>query len=234
MAISVAVLHENASTANATTYDTTVSISPTAGRVLLVFTQLSGIGTATASTITGLSGTWTNVGGSFRFNTIQSLEVFTCTNYTGSGTLIIGNTDSATNCIWCIIEIDGADTTTPVVAGSFKTVSPGSVNSVSMTMNAPANSNNRAFVAFACNNNTSAQGAPVTDYVELSDRGIATPSAVLETQWDNTVFQTAAGVTWTGGPYFSGGIGVEIDAAAAATTSLPPPRRSQEDALIQM
>lgn len=213
MVITATVLTEAASTAN-TPY-ATASISPTAGRVLLAFTQVGGIGTATASTVSGLSGTWTNVGGSNRFIS-RDIAAHWCSDYTGTGTLTIDNGDAGTSGLWCVIEIDGADTSNPVVAGSFQFVSAGSVNAVSITLNAAAGPDNRPFAAFGNDNNTSGQATPRANWTELSDRGIGAPTQVLETQWRSDAFDTAASVDWVAGPYTSGGIALEIAAAGAA------------------
>lgn len=232
MALTTTTLADASSTTDGTTY-TTASISPTAGRLLLVFAHLAGIGTATATSVSGLSGTWANIGGSFRYNTNYDLSAHWCTNYTGTGTLTITNADSATHGLWTVVEVNGADTTTPIVASSFKTSSPGSVNSVSITLNAAANSANRPFAAYGCDNNTAGQAAPRASWTEFSDRGVSTPTGVLQTQWRADAFETTASVTWTGGPYTSAGIAFEV-AAAAAGGSLALPTRPRLGALLDL
>lgn len=224
MAISASLLTDGALTTNLTSYDT-ASISPTAGRALLVFAQFAGIGTATPSTVSGLSGTWTNVGGSFRYNTSLDMSVHWCSNYTGSGVLHIGNADTGAHIIWSVIEIDGANTAAPVVGGSFSTASPGSANGVTITLPAAANANNRVFAAFGCDNSTAGQAAPRASWTEFSDLGITTPTGVMETQWRSDAHETTASVTWTGGPYASAGIAVEVAAAGTTASSLIIPRR---------
>lgn len=224
MVISATLLTDGALTTNLTLYDT-ASISPTAGRVLLVFTQVAGIGTPTPTVVSGLSGQWSNVGGSFRYNSSLDLAVHWCTNYSGSGILNIGNPDTGAHVIWAVIEIDGANTTAPVVAGTFSTASPGSANGVTVNLPAATNANNRVFAAFGCDNSTAGQAAPRASWTELSDRGISTPTGVLETQWRSDAHEATASVTWTGGPYTSAGIAVEIAAAGTASNSLIVPRR---------
>lgn len=227
MPITATKLTDAASTTDGTTY-TTASISPVAGRVLLVLSQLAGIGTATATTVSGLSGTWTNIGPSFRYNTNYALSAAWCSDYTGTGTLALTNTDSATHGLWCVIEVDGADTTSPIVSGSWSTSSPGSVSAVTITLPSPASSANRVFAGYGCDNNTAAQAAPRASWTELSDRGVGTPTGVLQTQWRSDAHETTASVTWTGGPYTSAGFAFEV-AAAGGAASLPPrawtPRR---------
>lgn len=224
MAIGATVLTSGSSTANATTY-ATASISPTAGRVLLGFTSISGIGAAVASTITGVSGTWTNITGANRSTSVglttYDLAVFTCLNYSGSGTLTVGNTDSGTSAAWSIVEVTGADTTTPVVIGAIKNVSPGDVSTTTITLDSPANANNRPFALFVCNNNAAGQVAPRANWTELTDVAIGTPGLQLQVQWRSDAFETTASADYTGGPYTAAAVGIEVAAAAAASSRVP-------------
>lgn len=223
MAITATSLTASSSTANAATY-ATASISPTTGRVLLAFVSMTGIGAAVATTITGLSGTWTNIGGSYLPTSLGAgsydCAALYCTNYTGTGTLTLGNTDSATACVWDVIEIDGANTTTPIVTAATKKVDLGaSVSTPTLTLDSPADSTNRAFVGFTAVSSSATIAAARTSWTELAEVAQSTPSINLQCQWRSDTFETTAGVTYTGGPFAAAAVAVEV--AAAGATFLP-------------
>lgn len=195
MAISVSSVTSGSSTTNATTY-ATASITPTTGRVLVVVTQMSGIGTDVASTVAGLSGTWNSITRFWSSSTAFSINAFWCTNYTGTGTLTLGNTDSATHCIWSVFLVDGAEISAPIVAGSpVSGISSGSVGSFSLTLPSPADSNNRPFSGWSYNANTANIALPRTNWTEIHDNVVSTPSGTLETQWRSDAHETTASIS---------------------------------------
>src|SRR5678816_47809 len=132
MAIGVTSRDSGSSTSNSTTY-TTGTVTPTAGDLLVVIVCMGGIGADTTSTVSGLSGTWTNQGHFYDTTGIgtTTYDVITCSDWSGSGTLTLGNTDSATACLWSIFGVTGANNSAPVAASSFKSVQNNAASSLS-------------------------------------------------------------------------------------------------------
>lgn len=217
MAISVNALITASSTSNAASYNT-ASITPTSGRVLVAVFTFTGIGSDVTGTISGLSATWNSIGRIWDSGAARELTAFYATNYTGSGALTLGNSDSATTCVWSVYEIDGADTSSPIVASSFKTLVSTTTTTPTITLNAAAGSSNRPFSAFACANNTANQIAPRTNWTEIHDDVESTPSSNLETQWRSDAFETTASATGPSAIY----LGVAWETAIAATGGNAP------------
>ncbi len=216
MAIGVNSRDSGSSTTNATSY-TTGTVTPAAGNLLVVIMCMGGIAVDTTSTVSGLSGTWTNRGHFYDTTGIgtTAYDVVTCSNWSGSGTLTLGNTDAATACLWSIFDVSGADNSSPVVAGSFKTVANNAASSLSITLDAAADSNNRAFSAWAKNNNAANTLTPQTNWTEIHELAIGAPNTTFDTQWRSDQFDTAAGVTFSDGTFAGSGVAFEIAAAAA-------------------
>lgn len=218
MAISVTSRDSGSSTTNATTY-TTNTVTASAGELLVVIVCMGGIGVDTTSTVSGLSGTWTNRGHFYDTTgiTATTYDVITCSDWSGSGTLTLGNTDSATACLWSIVGVTGADNTNPVVASSFQSVQNNATTSLSITLNAAADSNNRPFSAWAKNNNAAGTMTPQTNWTEIHEVAIGAPNTTFETQWRSDAFDTAAGVTFSDGTFAGSGIAFEMAVAPANT-----------------
>lgn len=221
MAISITSLTSGASTTNTTTY-TTASISPASGQVIVAWFGASGIATDIANTCSGLGGTWVTQGHLYPAAglTNRQLTLFTCTNYSGSGTLTFGNTDSCTNGVWSVFLVSGANTTTPIVAGSFVTNTSGAsnVSTLSVTLNSPADSNNRPIAFYCGDNNTTNFISPRTNWTEIHDFGTINPSLAADTQWRSDAFETTASGTWTDGvTYFTAIMAAEVAAASTGT-----------------
>lgn len=212
MALTVASLARGSSTSNTTSY-TTASFTPTAARTLFVVAKLSAISSSTTmNTVSGLSGTWTLFNNLYVSGLASGTQftVHTCSNYSGTGSLSIGNTDSATHAMWGVYEIANGDTSNPIVASSWKTVVNSSTTGLSITMDSPADTNNRPFSAWFNDNNTSGQADPATGWTELDDIAVGSPNGTLETQWFNTAFDTGAGVSFLAGTYSGAGVAFEL------------------------
>lgn len=223
MAISVTSRDSGSSTTNSTTY-TTGTVTPAAGDLLVVIVCMGGIGADTTSTVSGLSGTWTNQGHFYDTIGIGSTtyDVIVCSDWSGSGTLTLGNTDSATACLWSIFSVTGADNANPVVSGSFKSVQNNSTNNLTITLNAAADADNRPFSAWAKNNNALGTLTPQTSWTEIHEVAIGAPNTTFETQWRSDQFDTAAKVTFSDGTFAGSGIAFEIAVAAAVVTDDSP------------
>lgn len=217
MTIGVNSRDSGSSTSNSTSY-TTGTVTPTAGDLLVAIVMMEGIGADVTSTVSGLSGTWTNRGHFYDTTGIgtTTYDVVTCSNWSGSGTLTLGNTDSATACLWSIFSATGADNSSPVVAGSFKTVANNAASSLSITLNAAANANNRPFSAWGKNNNAINTLTPQTNWSEIHEVAIGAPNTTFETQWRSDQFDTAAGVTFSDGTFAGSGVAFELAAVAAS------------------
>src|SRR5678815_4276459 len=186
---------------------------------------MGGIGADTTSTVSGLSGTWVNQGHFYDTTGIGSTtyDVITCSDWSGSGTLTLGNTDSATACLWSIFSVTGANNSAPVAASSFKSVQNNAASSLSITLNAAANANNLPFSAWAKNNNALGTMTPQTNWTEIHEVAIGAPNTTFETQWRSDQFDTAAGVTFSDGTFAGSGVAFEI--VAATSTDSPAPQQ---------
>lgn len=224
MSLSITSLTSGADTTNTTTY-TTASISPEPGQVIIAWFGASGIATDIANTCSGLGGTWVTQGHLYPAAglTTRQLTLFTCTDYSGSGTLTFGNTDSCTNGVWSVFLVSGANTTTPIVPGSFVTNTSGAsnVSTLSVTLNAAANAANRPIHFYCGDNNTTNFIDPKTNWTEIHDFGTTTPSLAADTAWRSGGFDTTAQGTWTDSiTYFTAIMAAEV---AAATESAYAP-----------
>lgn len=223
MAISVTSLTSGSSTSNVTSY-ATASITPTAGRVVFVAVSGTGLIAGTHWTVTGLSGTWNRFADHFYSNAnSKHIDVFWCTDFTGSGTLTLGNTDSATGCLWSVFEVDGADTTTPVVTSNVVSGNSGATNvaSLSLTLSAASNSNNRPFAVFTDDDNTAADHVARTNWTAIHTNGVITPAQGHLTEWRSDTFETTASMSNSVGTatFLMAGIAWEVKAAATGSTT---------------
>lgn len=216
MAIGINSRDSGSSTSNSTSY-TTGTVTPSAGNLLVAIVAMGGIGADTTSTVSGLSGTWTNRGHFYDTTGIGTFtfDVVTCSNWSGSGTLTLGNTDSATACLWSIFDASGVNNAAPVAASSFKTVANAAASSLSITLNSAANANNRPISAWAKNNNASGTMTPQTSWTEIHEVAIGAPNTTFETQWRSDQFDTAAGVSFSDGTFGCAGVAFELVAASA-------------------
>src|SRR5574338_656638 len=219
MAISVTSLTSGQSTSNTTSY-ATASISPTAGRVVFVIVPGTGGASGTNWTVSGLSGTWNRFGGSFHSGAnSKKYDGFWCTDFSGSGPLTLGNTASMTACLWSVFEVDGADTTTPVVTSNVVTGDSGTTNvaSLSLTLAAAASSDNRSFGAFGDDDNTLADHVAGTNFTSIHTMGIGTPTQGGITEWRSDAFTTTVSASNSVGTnsFLFWGMAWEVAAAAA-------------------
>lgn len=195
----------------------TASISPATGGLLLiaVVTQM-GVGTPTKPTISGLSGTWTEIiDCNFdQAGTTYRLTAFRCTNYTGTGALTIdyGGTLQA-GASWTVDLVTGATLTNPIVQ-SAKTAEPGSAGtSVSPTLATAIKSGNGAWAVAAWEANEA--GSSEAGWTTLGDAGNLNPSAQIHSMGNTGSSDNSGTISWTTSTV-NGGIILEIQAALIA------------------
>lgn len=211
MAIAATVLTSDISPTNLSSYDT-VSISPAANSLLLVFSASSiSSGTSPTITVSGLGLTWTSqVDYGFDPATpVRRIAAATaqCGASPGSGVLTLTMSDIATHAAWVVVEITGHDTTTPVVQSVTDTV--GSGTSLGLTLASPADAANRAFAWWGLRVAEPINGT--ASWTELTTGTTTGPAMSHESEWRSDAFDTAPAVTWTTSGR-CGGLALEIAA----------------------
>ncbi|HEY9338760.1 MAG TPA: hypothetical protein VIQ79_30210, partial [Kribbella sp.] len=211
MAISATLLTSGTSTTDGSSF-TTASITPAASSLLLVFVTNAVTGGADA-TLSGLSATWTRpVNQAASSSTKLSVHWAQLGASPGSGALSISTSVATGSIVWHVVQVTGHNTAAPVVQTPAATGA--SSTAASLTYAAAGNAANR--LLYACGVAGSATQTPRTNWAELADLTVATPSCSLETQWRSDATETTGSSTLSVANLWATA-GVEI--AAAATTT---------------
>lgn len=220
MAITYALLDENASGSAATSY-TTASKTPTANSLQLIsITQYGAVGGVTVS---GCSLTWVEVGHvdfdpiSVPLQRITVLRALGASPTTGQLTITcpVGNLDV----IYSWSEFAGTDTSGTNGSGaiifSSYTGRSDSAASITLTLSALSDANNAVYGAWSVGTSGSTFTAG-SGYTKASDRSEATQGIALATQY-KIPGTTSPVMTWPSSAAIAG-IGMEIKVAASGDT----------------
>lgn len=214
MAISIVNKQAEQSATDAISFPNT-STTPVSGRLYIVSVVNNKGTTPDTPTLSGTNGfnvTWTQIG-TVTSNTIAApnarLTCFWGVASSNSAGVITSSYGGATQTGFCqfIDEVDGANTTTPIVVGNVVTNNADSATGVNCTLAALASSLNAAFGAYTKSGNSAI--TPNGTFTELGDTGHINPSARLETQWK--INDTGSG--GSSGTLDWGGIAFEINEA---------------------
>ena len=173
MTWSVSQLALTASTSNTSSYASS-SYSPTASRLLVALVTASAT-VAAAPTFTGNGLTWTRQA----LNNVSTHTVAIFTALTGSSPSTGAGTfdctgDSATGAVVEVLQIDGADLTTPVVQNNVDNGATGALPRVTFTLDTAAD----CLVVGVVRNNTNPPDCTVpTGFTQSSLTGYATPTS---------------------------------------------------------
>jgi len=161
----------------------TASVSPAAGSMVVLYLTWAVSGGSATPTITGLSGTWVNkastpTGGS----SSTKIGVWTCTDFSGSGAILITFASGLNTCCWSVLQVTGANNAaTPVqVPITSKTVTSLAADCTYAAAASAAN-----LFLYGCAGPgffTQVPNESGTLWTELSDNSQATPSCSLEVQ----------------------------------------------------
>lgn len=204
MAISVTSLTSGGSTTDGTSF-TTASISPSANKTVLVAIA-SRAGTAPTS-VTGNSLTYTK-----EFETADGLLSYWRSSIgTGTaGTITITFGASQTACVWSVFELDGDDTSAPIVQ---EVEGSGNATSGSITLASFSSAENATLGIFSHNANEAT--TPGTGFTEIHDQAQLNSSISIQTEFrsDN---DTSVDASWVTSSLWRG-IAVELKSAAAGS-----------------
>jgi hypothetical protein len=230
MAITFTELTEWFDTANTTSYAsnggtataTNATYTPAANTPCFAVVNAAG-SVAASPTFAGNAMTWTLQGGTtWGSGDIHRLYLFTAPGIasptTTAGTFTC-TADAATGVIAHVIQVNGADATTPVQ--QFKLTSnptPGTTQNIQGVFDATTQSD-CAIYANACNITTPATLPPPSGYTEIMDSGHATPNIGMEAA-THTSPGAVTTVSWATSQVQWATCCVEINAPAAGATSL--------------
>lgn len=193
----------------------TASISPAANSYLLAATHVAGTAIANP-TPTGLGLTWTLIEVQSVIGTTQKLAVYgaQCGVSPGSGAITFTPGTILTGAAWSVTQIIGHDTTTPIAQEATPVTGGGP--GLTITLPTPINTRNRWFVFIGDDNNTNDTIIAPTNWAELSENSLSTPSAKLWAGWNSGTSPTNVTIT-EDSTYTMRGLGVEIAVAPAST-----------------
>ena len=226
MALAVASLLHAASTTDATDY-TTASITPTANRLVVAcYSVRRGDSTEPVdpTDVTGNGLTYTQITSHYytTTGTVRRKQWVFAADSGGSPSAggITFNHPSGTHLhgTWGIYEVNGSDVASGVAQcfiGIVKSTIDTTGSSVSLTLAAASNADNRPFHYH--NHGGDALTTPRASWTEIGDATTG-ENHTHETQWRSDAFETAASASWTG-TYPIGSIAWEMKAAQAATIS---------------
>lgn len=164
----------------------TASVTPTSSSGAMVLAVTHAVsGGATITGVAGLGLTWSQVTTqAVSASTHVDLWIATYTSTPAAGAVTVTFSVSAVTAVWDLIQVDGADTTTPYVAANTSTSTSGSaVTASSLTFNQACAANNLLFFACGVNSNvTQTPSESPTAWTELSDNLATGPSCSMETQ----------------------------------------------------
>ena len=225
MAITAANLTNAVDASSVSTY-TTASISPGASKLDIVSVESFFAGTSTVPTVTGASGTWTQIAtvtdssGNRRVTLFRDLSASP-----GSGALTIDFAGQVqTTIAWSIDEFSGTDTTGTHGSGALvqsvtHATTSGATTGFTITLAALGSANNAAYGALR--NNAGGAVTVGTGFTSLSNQTAG--SLVMAAEW--AINKTAVAWTWASQTVISVGVAIEIKAfvAAAAQTYIQAP-----------
>lgn len=239
MAITVSALTVNHDNVDRTSYST-ASINPTGPCILGVsfVRDESGTEPTLPSSVTGCGLTWTwlwdeywkSIGTSVRYK----LAVYQGVGTPSSGAVTFAFTGyTCVHCSWAVLDLVGADATSPIVGGQVNGISSdttaGSTVTVSLASGA-GNADDRC-VSFAAGQNAVSSYTPEGTWTELGEAAGATPNQVIQAQWRSDAFDQSASVTnGTASAFRTGLIMAEI--AIAGGGEPPPPTSHGELTLL--
>lgn len=195
MPVTITHLLTAGSSTNATSY-TTTSISPRAGKLVLVAVGSDvGSGTANNPTCTGANTTWTEVvalnsGGGERQITIFRGLVG------GSGALTFDfSAQTQLNCQWSIAELGNVDRTgtngsNAIVQNATNTSA--SASNITTTLSSFTSTDNATYGAVFINSSSA-----ITEGTGFSELGEATNETTIQSQWKNAN-DTSVDWSWSG------------------------------------
>lgn len=217
MAISVSNLTAGIGT---TDPQTTASVAPTAGALLILTVSASASSAgavADSMTVTGLSGTWTQRA-SYEWGSRRRSWLFTCSNWSGSGTLSLDPGISNFQEIgWVLDQATGVDTTTPVEG--VTTGGSGASNSTTRTLTTSGTpgTGDATYSSLALENNINC--TPEAGWTALGQTTTGTLGVRrVESAWDSDA-DTSCAWTWDGSSRSNGGFVLILNVAAAATSA---------------
>lgn len=235
MAISTVVLEHSVDVTITTVAKTTGSLIVGADRLVLVFVCLvNGAATRTA-TVTGTGLSFTKVGGAEVLYDTNSNTLGIHWAVTGGGgfsnTLTITQNNSIQQMHWTVLEITGADNTTPVPQSVNN--DPGAINSTYApgTLGSPVNTDSRSFIHVG--HNTFEGTTPGAGVTELADDPGNSPAQGYAVGWSNASWLAAP--TMSGSAIAYGAQAIEVAAAAAGggASSMVPWRRRPSGLLVR-
>lgn len=197
-------------TTDAATF-TTASVTLTAGRLyLLTFHNTHGTSATAISAVTGGAGVPTFTSRSTTqfngtLNRVTVLSAVPGSTYTGTLTVAFGGT-TQTGAMWSLVEVVGADTVSADGVVQVATATgTGTTASVTTLTTNTTDAYNGLFVA---NAGANASFTPGTNFTEVHDVTITTPTAALETEYLYPFATTTSATLNTSAAW--GAIGVEI------------------------
>jgi len=218
MAVVASNLTNNVSLTDASSYNT-ASVSPTANNLILVtVVSRSGDSVNTVPTISGNGLTWVQVetnsydivGTSRR--TVTVFRSMGASPSSGAITISFGGV-TQTDCLWSVDQLSGTDTSGTNGSGAIVQFAKAteSDGSTLVTLSAFSSTDNATFGAFGDSSTTLMTVG--TGFTQLGRQGSSNSVGIL-TQWRNN---NDTSVTCTGAATDTGGIAIEIKAAAAST-----------------
>jgi Right handed beta helix region len=197
---------------------TTASISPTANALVLVSVS-GGLNSGTVPTVTGASGTWTQIiyeddnGGSGGNHAVAIFRDLSASPGTGALTISWGSS-TENHITWSIDQCTGTDTTgthgSGAIVQSVANQSTGTDASFTVTLATLGSANNAAygFLRNTVSGNAITKGSSFT---ELANNNVA-GSSPSESEW--AINQTAINWTFTSASYVNVAAAIEIKAAS--------------------
>ncbi len=181
------LLTSGSSTTNSSSY-TTASISPSAGKLILVavsFNVFSGV-TPTSISVSGCGLTWDQAATIEFSGTSTRLSVFRAVGTPSAGTLTISQSGggSIAGCIWQVVEIGQVQTGSNGASALLQTVSNSttgnSPNTFNLTLGALSDPTNNGVIAF-WTNDVPGTYSPSSGYTELADLTAASSEGAAST-----------------------------------------------------
>lgn len=213
-------------TTNTTTYAST-SFTPSAN-VLLIAAFGADNGSSTTPglpTCAGGSLTWTQVADFVYLSAGASrsrITIFAANSGGSPGSMTATATygSALTGCTNSVFEVSGSDVANGVaqcIVQNVATTVNSTGTSLSITLAAAGNANNRSFLYASHLANEAYTIA--TNWAEIGFGGHTNPVASGDSQWSSAAFRTAVTTSWTTSANF-GGIAFEIKAAAAGGATI--------------
>jgi hypothetical protein len=223
MALAVNNLATSSSGTNTDTY-TTASFTPTASSLIIACYSATNGALPPTPTVTGGSLTWTAIDNFLWDTTTQGKLFVFAAQASGSPSSMTVTFDHGVGsgtigAEWSVFEATGSDVANGVsqcFVQKIKSTADSTGTSVSITLAAASNSNNRPFlwVIHFANQATTER----TNWTEIGDTNHSLPSTGAESQWRSDTFETTASASWLTSSGF-GAIAFEIKAGSATATN---------------